>query len=93
MLPRGLPEEVVNYINEMTFAGGFMKEQREVWSKSPEIRLFKLYDKVNNSMDGSWMSVEKSQVYKEFTLQLAADVEEHFGLLNIVHVARSLNNS
>jgi len=91
-LPKDLPQQVVDCVHDMTFAGGFTEERQDIWSRSPEVRLFKLYDKVNNLMDSSWMSEGKKQTYKEFSLRLAVDVEKNFGRLNIVHIAYTICN-
>lgn len=89
-LPEWLDLKVVQVINDMTFKGGFSQEQGEVWTKGPFIRLLKLYDKVNNLMDGSWMSEEKFEQYRSFTGKLTKDVEHHYGGLNITKLASTL---
>jgi len=43
----------------MTFEGGSEQEIVEIWDKPTEIRLYKLYDKVSNLLDGAWMKDEK----------------------------------
>ncbi len=88
-LPEGLTEEVIWMVEEMTFTSS-AEEMVLIWSKSPKIRLLKLYDKVSNLLDGSWMDVEKIEKYREYVKQLAVDVEKHFGLLNIVRIAKGL---
>jgi (p)ppGpp synthase/HD superfamily hydrolase len=86
-LPGWLEEEVAVLVRDMTFEGGFAQEQNDIWEKPPIIRLLKLYDKVNNLLDGSWMSEEKRERYIEFTRALAHDVAENYGKLSIVKLA------
>lgn len=88
-LPDGTSEEVRTLVEGMTFADS-SEEMVLVWNKSPEVRLLKLYDKVNNLMDGEWMSPEKCARYREYTLRLCADVCANFGELNITKFARAI---
>jgi len=41
-------------------------------------------------MHSTWMAETKRRGYAEFTLPLADDIEAHFGVLNIVKLARAL---
>lgn len=68
----------------------FDQERDELWSRSKEIKLLKLYDKVSNLLDGAWMKPDKWNVYVEHTKRLAVDVELGFGLLGIVKIARAI---
>ncbi len=81
--------EVYKLVGEMTF-DSFAKETEEIWERSPESRLLKLYDKVSNLLDGSWMNVEKRAIYEEFVTRLIADVERNYGALNIVRIAKAI---
>lgn len=65
-LPDWLPNDIIRGINDMTFES-FTKETKLIFRKNKEIRLFKLYDKVNNLMDSSWMSIEKKLAYNRYT--------------------------
>lgn len=58
--------------------------------KDPRIRLFKLYDKVSNLLDASWMSPELHRKYTGYTQKLLADVEKNYGHLNIVKIAHAI---
>ena len=82
-------EYIVEYVEQMTFKN-FDEELSSVWTRPADIRLLKLYDKTSNLLDGTWMNDEKWNQYTEFTRTLAADVEQNFGLLNIVKIARSI---
>ncbi len=88
-LPDGLPPEVVELVEQMTFTS-FSEEQEVVWSRSPTVRMLKLIDKTSNLLDASWMKREKLRNYMQFTTQLADDVEQHYGTLNTVVMARAL---
>lgn len=88
-LPEGTLPEIKKFVEDMSFAS-FDDERIELWSRSPEIKLFKLYDKVSNLLDANWMKVEKLNMYVEHTLRLARDVEQNFGLLNIVKMAKAI---
>ncbi len=89
-LPAELPETVVAYVRDMTYKGGFAEEVERVWEARPEVRLFKLFDKVHNLLDGAWMSPEKREKYAAFTLRLAADAERNFDTLAIARMARAI---
>ena len=88
-LPPGTTEEVIRLVEGMTF-DSFDQERDELWSRSKEIKLLKLYDKVSNLLDGAWMKSDKWNVYVEHTKRLAVDVELAFGLLGIVKIARAI---
>ncbi len=85
----GCPEGARELVAGMTFESSDV-EMAEVWSRSEEVKLFKLYDKVSNLLDGAWMSPEKRAKYAAYTLRLAEDVERNFGGLNIVRIARAI---
>ncbi len=73
----------------MTFASS-EAEMQEVWTRSPETRLFKLYDKACNLLDGTWMDGKKRKRYLDYARALADDVEKHFGTLDIMRLIRAL---
>ncbi len=87
-LPSYVSKRTRELVREMTFEGGMKEEMEGIWEKSPEVRLLKLYDKVSNLLDSTWMSKEKLEEYKEFTRKLLKDVERNYGELNIVKLAR-----
>lgn len=88
-LPDDVSDEVRELIQGMTFAS-FAVEKEMVWQRSALVRLLKLYDKVSNLLDGSHMSETKWNAYVEFTRLLIADVEQTYGQLNIVKIAKSI---
>lgn len=88
-LPEGLEPEVVKLVEEMTFLGGSAQEMVEVWGRSDECKLLKLFDKVSNLQDAGWMSEEKRAKYNAYTSKLCDEVEAKFGTLNIVRMARA----
>ncbi|MCX6791425.1 MAG: hypothetical protein NT149_00080 [Candidatus Gottesmanbacteria bacterium] len=87
-LPSTLKPLIIKYIRDMTFSEGITQEMEEIWDKPKEIRLFKLYDKVSNLLDATWMSDELKIKYREYTARLMRDVESNYGNLNIVKLAR-----
>ena len=91
-LPDWVPAEVREHVTLMSFENS-RAEMEEVWSRPERTRLFKLYDKVSNLLDATWMDTrpaEYRQRYEQHTLRLVADVEENFGSLNICRIARAL---
>lgn len=92
-LPNWLPPRVKQLVEMMTFQEGIWQEAEEVWSKPPEVRLYKLYDKVSNILDGLWM-VQKESGYKEkyyaYTTRLREDAQTNYGELNITRITERL---
>ena len=86
-LPTDTSDEVRQLIHDMCFAS-FAIEKDLVWQKSKEIRLLKLYDKTSNLLNASHFSKDKWNNYVEFTQLLINDVEDNFGQLNIIKIAR-----
>ena len=89
-LPRAIPQTIRSHITDMTFYGGINEEMQMIWNKKPQIRLFKLYDKVSNLLDASWMSPQLRKTYTAYTKKLLQDVENNFGSVNIVKMAHAL---
>lgn len=87
-LPDWLSERVVRMVHDLTFPGPSTVEMEQIWARSSEIRLLKLYDKLSNLLDGSWMSKEKRAQYSQYVEQLFTDVVKHYGELNITRLAR-----
>ncbi|MBI5064857.1 hypothetical protein HZA97_01350 [Candidatus Woesearchaeota archaeon] len=85
-LPDWLSERVKLLVQHMTFEG-MADEMENIWDKPKEVRLYKLYDKINNLLDGQWMSSAKRNEYHEYTRMLLADVVKNYGQLNIVKIA------
>jgi hypothetical protein len=88
-LPRSASPQITKLVREMTFQS-FEEETREVWNRSDLTKLFKLYDKVSNLLDGSWMRDEKWNRYVGHTRRLADDVASQWPDLNIVKIARAV---
>ena len=89
-LPPLLSDRVKELVNHMTFEGGNAQEMQEVWTKPKEVRLYKVYDKVSNLLDGCWMSLEKRAAYDDYTRRLTEDAERNYGKLNITRIARAI---
>lgn len=91
-LPSWVPEKVREYVKLMSFESS-QAEMEDVWFRPEVIRLFKLYDKVSNLLDGTWMDsreVGYRERYEQHALKLADDVEINFGELNICRTARAI---
>lgn len=88
-LPGGLPSEVAQMVMDMTFESSDV-EMVEVWDKPIEIKLLKLYDKVSNLLDATWMTSERFDQYAKYANALADEVEENYGRLAIVKMARAV---
>jgi hypothetical protein len=88
-LPLDTSVEIAQLVQKMTFSS-FDEERIRLWECHPEVRLLKLYDKISNLLDGTWMKEEKWNVYVDHALKLTADVEGNFGDLNIVKISKSI---
>lgn len=88
-LPENFPEKARQLVQEMTFESSDV-EMIEIWSRSKEAKLLKLYDKVSNLLDGAWMSEEKRTKYGAYLLRLTEEVEKEYGNLNIIRIARAI---
>jgi (p)ppGpp synthase/HD superfamily hydrolase len=88
-LPSDASKRVRELVAEMTFESSD-EEMEKVWGRSRECRLLKLYDKVSNLLDGSWMDLEKRAKCVAYTRRLADDVARNYGLLNIVMITRAI---
>lgn len=92
-LPAYIETEVVKYVEEMIFTSS-ADEMKHIWNKRGLTKLFKLYDKVSNMLDSSWMLKERGEIYYEERIEylekLTDFAEEGFGQLNIVVMARTV---
>lgn len=88
-LPEHTPDAVAYLVRDMTFSS-FKDEISEIWSRRKEVRLLKLYDKVSNLLDGTWMNDEKWNSYVDYTIRLTDDTQLNYGNLNIVKIARTV---
>ena len=92
-LPNWLEENVKQDVKDMTFESS-EREMREIWNKHSRTKLFKLYDKTHNLLDGSWMDVEKRKKYREYLEKLCTEVERYYGKnLNITKIARGITQA
>lgn len=87
-LPSGLPPRVEVLVEEMTFES-YEQEVENVWVRSEICHLLKLYDKVSNLLDANWRTDKRDQ-YVAYTLRLCEIVEQRWGALNIVRIARAI---
>lgn len=89
-LPRKLSLSVKRLIQDMTFSQGITQEMRQIWDRKPKVRLLKLYDKISNLLDASWMDPRLRTEYEDYAKRLRHDAQAHFGRLNIITIAWSL---
>jgi (p)ppGpp synthase/HD superfamily hydrolase len=89
-LPDTLSPAVRRLVRQMTFEGGSAQEHDELWTRPPEVRLLKLYDKVCNLLDDGFMPEEKRRKSRRHVRRLLADVEAHYPGTNIARFARAL---
>jgi hypothetical protein len=88
-LPPTCRPDVRRFVEEMTFAS-FADELANLWSRSEMTKLLKLYDKTSQLLDAAWMDAAKWNRLVEHTQKLIAFVEQRYGELNIVRIARAL---
>jgi hypothetical protein len=88
-LPRHTKDEVKKLVEDMTFKN-FREETKNLWGRSDMVKLLKLYDKVSNLLDATWMRDEKWNKYVKHTLRITEFVEGKYGELNIVKIARAI---
>jgi len=88
-LPEYLPKEVKKYVKLMTYEH-FNDEVKDISNQSKEIKLFRLYDKVSNILDSSWMSGDKKKRYIDYINYLTEETRKNYGDLNIVKIAEIL---
>ena len=88
-LPEWLSSEIKKSIADMTYSSS-EDEWENLWKKDKEIRLFKIYDKTSNIMDGIWMEPERKNLHLQHLAKLIIDVRKNYGELNITRMAKSL---
>lgn len=92
-LPAHLSAQVTGFVDDMTFPGGSAQERSEIWFRPAEVRLFKLYDRVSNLFDGSWMEEKQRDTHFRYLRALNADVKQNYPGLNISLIADALFES
>lgn len=85
-IPDWVDKQIVENVEDMTF-DSFDQEKSRLPLFSPVLCLWKLYDKVSNLLDGTWMSPTKRKDYLRYTRELALRVEGQYGPLNITRLA------
>ena len=88
-LPAGCPPRIRGLVEEMTF-DGLDDEFVRLWERGDMVKLLKLYDKVSQFFDGTWLTDQRWNRLLEHTLRLQAFVESTYGELNIVRIARAV---
>ena len=88
-LPAETSIQVRTLVEEMTF-DSFDDECERLWGRSSTTKLLKLYDKVANLLDNSGRKPDSWNKQARHAEKLTDWVEEYFGPLNIVKIARSV---
>ena len=91
-LPEWLSPRIEYLVKEMTFEDGSKQEMEEIWNKPNEVKLYKLYDKVSNLLDGSWMDETKRKNYENYTGKLCEEIKKMCGDLNIVKMGEQYSH-
>jgi len=86
-LPDDTPPEVVKLVNEMTFTSS-KEERTEIWKRSQEAILLKVFDKTSNLMN--CYSDKKLEDYRQYIPQLITEAEKHYPDLNIYKIVKGL---
>lgn len=92
-LPDWVDEEVRVGVEEMTYRGSSSLEEKQKWirGKSPFIQLLILYDVCWNLYERHVGGpAERRALWRKGVLELAENVEEQYGNVRIVHVARAV---
>lgn len=97
-LPSDLPpewaDEIGQIVREMTFENGLSQEVKELWSKSPEAILCKLFDKFDSFAESAiWLiknKPEEGRLFLDHLRRVATYVEREFGRLHTVDLARAM---
>ncbi|HQU07461.1 MAG TPA: hypothetical protein PK539_00145 [Candidatus Paceibacterota bacterium] len=88
-VPDSVEDGVSALVDEMTFRSSD-DEMENLWSRSDETKLGKLYDKTFNFLDNSWMSDERKAKHAAHLRRLCDVVQRLYGTLNIVLIARGV---
>ena len=88
-LPDDVDPHVRTLVEEMTFTS-FGDERRHLWQRSNTTKKLKLYDKVSNLLDGTWMTSKRRLRYLKHTRKLMKFVQREYGMLNIVRIAHAI---
>lgn len=88
-LPKDVSKKVRSLVQELTFQSSDEATEK-IWERSDEAKLLKLYDKVSNLLDGSWMTQKKIRAATAHIEKLADVVKKRFGMLNIITIAEAV---
>ncbi|MFW6002751.1 MAG: hypothetical protein ACOCQD_05360 [archaeon] len=88
-LDNEIEDDVISLVKEMTFSS-FKDETKKLEKMSDLCKLFKLYDKVSNLLDCSWMNSEQKKKYLKHTKYLIDFVEKKYGQLNIIIIGKNI---
>ena len=88
ILPEWLSPRVKYLISQLTFDSS-EHEWDELFNREKEVRLYKLFDKTSNIMDGIWMVPERREKHLKHLKKVGQDVKSNYGNLNIVRLAET----
>lgn len=88
-LPEHAEPVVRRLVLEMTFAG-LDEEFERLWERSDTAKLLKLYDKVSQFLDGTWLKDARWNQLVQHTRRLEQFVSATYGELNIVKLSRAV---
>lgn len=88
-IPRDIDPKVLEYVQEMTH--NTWEEEQNIDGKSPFVKLLKLCDKVASLYDETVnKEPQKQREWKALTAKLLKDVEDHYGKIRLVTLARGV---
>jgi hypothetical protein len=88
-LPANAHFTIKSLVQEMTFTS-LDEEFEHVWQRSNTTKLLKLYDKVSQFLDGTWLSNERWNKLVQHTRKLETFALTHYGDLNIIRISRAV---
>jgi len=90
-IPDYVDPKVLEYVKEMTH--NTWKEEQDIDSKSPFIKLLKLCDKIASMYDETVRNEPvRRKEWKALTQKLLDDVKNHYGKINLVILAKAILN-
>ncbi|MFH1207858.1 MAG: hypothetical protein V1668_04690 [Patescibacteria group bacterium] len=92
-LPDDLDKKVIDGVKEMTFEN-WEQEKNQLENKPIFIKLLKLVDKIASMYDENVRpDATKRREWKEVTQKLLTDVENHYGNIRLVILAKAILNA
>lgn len=90
-IPDYIEPKVIEYVKEMTHDS--WEEEQNIENKSNFIKLLKLCDKIASMYDETvWNEPQRRKEWKALTQKLLDDVENHYGNIRLVTLAKAILN-